>query len=949
MSRRLARLWGPAVLVLFPLLVYWPATSGRVLLGPGDGVMMFLPLRVFAAEAWRHGALPLWNQWVFSGFPLLAAMTAGVFSPLTLLYVVASPLTAMTWSALATLAACGLTTCAYARAVGCTRAGAVFAGLTFAGSGFVVARLGNVPVLHAVPWLPLLLFALERLRAEARLRWVATAALAVALAVFAGHPQVPAYTLGVAVAYAVARAATAEPRQRARYLLLAAAGLGGGLLLATPQLLPTAELGRQSVRDRLPFASFVEFALTPAQLRTLFLPLFDASGSDPAGVAYNAPLEQAGYTGLAALALAVAALGAGRRSAVVAFWAVVAALSLLMVLGEATPLARLAYHLPVYNLFRICARNFFQFDLAVAVLAGIGLSRVQRGVGARALLVAAAVVAAATAVLAVPALAGGAVPPAVAIVPLVLVGLVLLAALAAARRPSAGAVALLLALQGTDLWLYTLGLQQSLPTTATALVAPDWLPAMREVAGDGRAVIAAAGGVAPTDYRQALHGQRLIQGYDSLLIRRYSVFAGDMDYAGRIADAELVGAPLFLDLLGVRAAVVPFPERLDPAVAAGGATFAYQQLQISLAPGDLAEFALPVARPVRAVAAETFLGGAVGVGQGEAAAEITVVDAAGGGHPLVLAAGEHTAEWAWDRADVRTAVRHRRAPVAETFDMSGTPANQYVGVVALPAPVDAVRVRVRNVLPSSTLQLSRLSLLAPDGTVTPLSLLHLLLDRPQRWARRASLRVEEPMQTARAVLGADAVRARLRLPAPSALHDTYGVEVFENQRALPAAWLVPRTLAADGWGALSSVRTGRLPDGTPFDPRAVALVEDAPGRVFAPPDPAATAEVVARAPQRLEIATRSGTEGFLVVSEIDYPGWTATVDGAPASILRTNGVLRGLAVPAGEHRVVFAFRPLSVRLGLGLAAATLLAFAAAALWRARRRRRGRGAQPRHSR
>ncbi len=63
--------------------------------------------------------------------------------------------------------------------------------------------------------------------------------------------------------------------------------------------------------------------------------------------------------------------------------------------------------------------------------------------------------------------------------------------------------------------------------------------------------------------------------------------------------------------------------------------------------------------------------------------------------------------------------------------------------------------------------------------------------------------------------------------------------------------------------------------------------------------------------------------GFVVVNEVYYPGWVATVDGAPASIIRANALVRAVRVEAGKHRIVMAFRPWQPRVLEPLALATL--------------------------
>ena len=65
-------------------------------------------------------------------------------------------------------------------------------------------------------------------------------------------------------------------------------------------------------------------------------------------------------------------------------------------------------------------------------------------------------------------------------------------------------------------------------------------------------------------------------------------------------------------------------------------------------------------------------------------------------------------------------------------------------------------------------------------------------------------------------------------------------------------------------------------------------------------------------PNRLTYRSSSATERLAVFSEIYYPeGWIATIDGEAANHIRVDYLLRGMIIPAGEHEVVFEFRPRS--------------------------------------
>lgn len=63
-------------------------------------------------------------------------------------------------------------------------------------------------------------------------------------------------------------------------------------------------------------------------------------------------------------------------------------------------------------------------------------------------------------------------------------------------------------------------------------------------------------------------------------------------------------------------------------------------------------------------------------------------------------------------------------------------------------------------------------------------------------------------------------------------------------------------------------------------------------------------------PNELKFTAALSDESFIVFSEIYYPeGWQATIDGQPAEIIRANYVLRSLVVAAGDHEIIFSFRP----------------------------------------
>jgi hypothetical protein len=75
----------------------------------------------------------------------------------------------------------------------------------------------------------------------------------------------------------------------------------------------------------------------------------------------------------------------------------------------------------------------------------------------------------------------------------------------------------------------------------------------------------------------------------------------------------------------------------------------------------------------------------------------------------------------------------------------------------------------------------------------------------------------------------------------------------------------------------------------------------------------------------VEIETMATGRRLLVLTDLHYPGWHATVDGEPVEIHRANYAFRGVPIAAGRHVVRFEYRPVSVFVGLATSAMTLVA------------------------
>lgn len=170
--------------------------------------------------------------------------------------------------------------------------------------------------------------------------------------------------------------------------------------------------------------------------------------------------------------------------------------------------------------------------------------------------------------------------------------------------------------------------------------------------------------------------------------------------------------------------------------------------------------------------------------------------------------------------------------------------------------------------------------------------------------------------------------------------------ISNHSGLLKTADPLPRTYIVHKAITLSSTRLLDFMMSDDFDPRQVVVFEDPQQKGAFSLSPRAALGTVGNtkpesamsdATEHCEIRTYGNEEidlsvtmndgGYLVLSEINYPGWVAYVNGRKKQLLTGNYLFRVLPLPNGHHDIVIRFEPTSFKLGMIITAVTVFFFA----------------------
>ncbi|MEK7474222.1 MAG: hypothetical protein AAB152_01190 [Candidatus Coatesbacteria bacterium] len=364
---------------LFPLAataLVGPCLTGARILGAFDDIFYWHPFLRVAQDGWhRFGQPPLWLPGIFGGIPFAESLGPSVWYPTDLLaWSLGIPSGIFyAWDAWLHLSLAGIGSAWLARRMGASRGGAMFGGLCYLMSGHVLGTfsVGIATFVRGcaiIPWIAgLALRAAEDGRPRS---WAAMSAVCALLPLGATH-QFFAY-LVVALPLLIVGG---TPGRRAWPALAGcAAALGGAAALSALTVMPAIRAVQLSLRADSSHGWTTMASLPIAGLPGLLLPGIWGSGDLWFGPATAASTE---YLGL--IPFAFAAYAAATNSRAAKRWVPVMIVSMILALGPATPAGRVLGSIPLMSSFRVSTRWLVFVQLAVSVLAALGLGALLRG------------------------------------------------------------------------------------------------------------------------------------------------------------------------------------------------------------------------------------------------------------------------------------------------------------------------------------------------------------------------------------------------------------------------------------------------------------------------------------------------------------------------------------------------------------------------------------------
>jgi len=345
---------------------------GSVILGRGD-IIHTLSIKQFILDAFKNFNMPLWNRYIYCGHPFISL---SIFYPISLILELIFPLAlAYNLGVLIHCSLAGIFMFMLLDEYKLKKLASFAGGIIFMFSGVMITYKSTL-MSQTIAWFPLILMFLEKFRKSKRFELLILASIFYSISLY-GHAQMFLYGSIVLFLFIIYYSFIYE---RNYFFLLANIIFIGAISINTYIIFDAASWINNSVRgivdDRYTF--FSTGSLNPKLLLNVFFPyIFGCKNPSASGIPHflrwfgkEDSLGMINYLGISTIPLFI--FGIFSRKKLKFFWLFIMTLSFFLILGRYTPLNKLVFQIPLFNMFRNPTRHWFEFGLAFSILCGFG-------------------------------------------------------------------------------------------------------------------------------------------------------------------------------------------------------------------------------------------------------------------------------------------------------------------------------------------------------------------------------------------------------------------------------------------------------------------------------------------------------------------------------------------------------------------------------------------------
>jgi len=327
------------------------------------------PIKWFLFKSESSGFFSLWTENIGCGYPIHAYGEGGLLYPLNWFIYPFLPVSiAHDVTLMLHLFIAGIGMLFLGRHYHTYHVGSLVSAVVYTFSGWMSIHFGHLNSVQVSAWIPWAFLALDMNRHMLKSISAVWLGLSISMMFLAGRPQITFYAWIALLIHAILHVFGKEGS--VRFLIILGLGTILGLLLASPQVLPTFEFANLSSRsDGIAFKDQLVGTVSWSQLFWVIAPLWNKKDT------FGVSSESIGYIGMTTgLLLVISFLHVKKRF--YAGWWVMLIVTLILSTGESFPLNTWIYQLPGFAYFRTPARWLCVSIFSMSMLSGYGVTSI---------------------------------------------------------------------------------------------------------------------------------------------------------------------------------------------------------------------------------------------------------------------------------------------------------------------------------------------------------------------------------------------------------------------------------------------------------------------------------------------------------------------------------------------------------------------------------------------